>query len=83
MVISLFSGAESCLFCGTVNVALILGGFGETQGLDIHDRHALEVQSSRRLLPIDLHLQFIEMLRLQSAVEADDGCVPVGRFFNS
>jgi len=45
--------------------ATILAGIQKSSDLDIYERHALEVQCDGRLLAIDLHLQFIEMLRLQ------------------
>lgn len=42
-----------------------LAGIQKSHDLDIHERHALEVERDGRLLAIDLHLQFIEMFRLQ------------------
>lgn len=47
--------------------ATFLAGVQKSNDLDIHERYALEVQRDGRLLSIDLHLQFIEMFRLQSA----------------
>ncbi len=44
--------------------ATFLADIQKANDLDIHERHALEVQRDGRLLAIDLHLQFIEMLRL-------------------
>lgn len=62
--------------------ATFLAGIQKSNDLDIHERHALEVQRGERLLAIDLHLQFIEMLRLQPTAQADDRLMPVGSFFN-
>ena len=47
--------------------ATFLAGIEKSNDLDIHERHALEVQRDGRLFAIDLHLQFIEMLSLQPA----------------
>lgn len=62
--------------------AAFLAGIQKANDLDIHERHTLKVHRDGRLLAIELHLQFFEMLRLQSAAEADDRLVPVGGFFN-
>lgn len=40
-------------------------GIQESNNLDIHERHALKVERDGQLLAIDLHSQFIEVLRLQ------------------
>ena len=45
--------------------ATFLAGIQKVNDLDIHERHALEIQRDGQLLAIDLHLQFNEMLRLQ------------------
>ena len=47
--------------------AAVLAASQKTNDLDVHERHAFEVQGGRRLLAIDLHLQFIEILGLQPA----------------
>ncbi len=62
--------------------ATVFTGIEKVNDLEIHEHHALEIQHDRQLLIIDLPLQFIEMLRLQSTAEADEGLVPVGYFFN-
>ncbi|BFU92416.1 MAG: hypothetical protein NTAFB01_36030 [Nitrospira sp.] len=45
--------------------AAFLAGIQKANDLDIHERHTLKVHRDGRLLALDLHLQFIEMLRLE------------------
>ena len=45
--------------------ATFLAGTQKVNDLDIHERHALEIQRDGQLLAANLRLQFIEMLRLQ------------------
>jgi hypothetical protein len=40
-------------------------GIQKSNGIKTHERHSLEIQRDRRLLTIDLTLQFIEMLGFQ------------------
>jgi hypothetical protein len=47
--------------------AAVLAGGQKTNDLDVHEGHAFEVQRDRRVLAIDLLLQFIEILGLQPA----------------
>lgn len=62
--------------------ALVLAGIEKSDNLDIHERHAFEVERPRRVRPIDVLLQFIEMLRLQSTAKANDRLMHNGGLFN-
>ena len=48
--------------------ATFLAGTQKVNDLDIHERHALEIQRDGQLLVANLRLQFIEMLRLHPTV---------------
>ena len=45
--------------------AIFFAGIEKVNDLDIHKRHALEIQRDGQLLATKLRLQFIKMLRLQ------------------
>jgi hypothetical protein len=62
--------------------AISLAAIEKSDNFDIHECHTFEVQRAMRLLAINLHLQFIEMLGLQPTAQANDRLVPIGSFFN-
>lgn len=63
--------------------AAVLAGIQKAHDVDIHERHAFEVQRNGRLLALELYLQFMEMLGLQPTVQADNRLAHVDRLFNS
>ena len=58
-----------------------VAGIQKSNGLDIHERHSVEVQRNPRLIALYLRLQFIEMLRSQPTAQADNRLLPIGIFF--
>ena len=54
----------------------------KSNGLDVHKRHAVQVQRNSRLITVHLRLQFIEMLRSQSTAQANDSLLAIRIFFN-
>lgn len=62
--------------------AINLTGTQESNDLDVHERHAIEVQRKPRRITFYLRSQFIEMLRLQPPAQANDRLSSSGNSFN-
>jgi len=62
--------------------ALRLASDQKANDTQVHQRHLIQIENERQAVPPDLHLQLIEVHRLDATDEPQHYGLPVGRRFD-